>query len=462
MNVRPVTPLATAREFRCNEMFFSTTDLKGIILSGNDVFARVSGFSMEELHGRPHNIIRHPDMPRAAFALLWENLKLGRPFAGYVKNMAKDGSFYWVFVVAVRAGHDRYLSIRFKPSTSLLGQVEALYRQMLTAENAVLTGGGKEPDAVSAGLETAVAALQQLNFASYDLFSHAALNLEIKARDAQMRTEGTRLFPVALPLAKDREALAALYALGVRTYGEIDGLFGQLDGFVGFNRTLQGSSIAVLNTAEDFRLHALNVNITSQQFGSVSVGVGVVAGFLSDYSRQLTDGTVELRDHIAEIVRTAETINALVAISRLQMEMLLCFQFEAATQTGAVDTGQIQILEECFITSTTQVLEALTRLRDNLPRLLDSQKTLTRAAMAIEIAQVSGLTEAARIPDGETLRSMFVEFRAKIGATRTDLESLAQVMEKIGVISSNSPRQIAAINAATQRMQAGIQDLAVA
>jgi hypothetical protein len=277
-----------------------------------------------------------------------------------------------------------------------------------------------------------------------------------------MRTEGTRLFPPALPPAKDRESLATLYALGVQTYGEIDGLFGQLDGFAGFNRTLQGSSIAVLNTAEDFRLHALNVNITSQQFGSVSVGVGVVAGFLSDYSRQLTDGTVELRDHIAEIVRTAETINALVAISRLQMEMLLCFQFEAATRPGAVDTGQIQILEECFITSTTQVLEALTRLRDNLPRLLDSQKTLTRAAMAIEIAQVSGLTEAARIPDGETLRSMFVEFRAKIGATRTDLESLAQVMEKIGVISSNSPRQIAAINAATQRMQAGIQDLAVA
>jgi len=451
MNVRPITPLETASDFKCNEMFFSTTDLKGIILSGNEVFVRISGFSTDELYGRPHNTIRHPDMPRAAFALLWANLKQGRPFAGYVKNMAKDGSFYWVFVVAVPASENRYLSIRFKPTTPLLGQVEALYQQMRAAEETVLAGGGKEQDAVAAGLQVAAAALLQLNFASYDLFSHLALNQEIKARDKQLQAEGTHLFPHDLIGGKDRDSLAAIYAFGVQTYEQIDGLYQQLDGFAGFNRSLQVSSTAVLGTAEDFRLHALNVNITAQQFGAVSVGVGVVARFLSEYSRQLSDGTVELRTQIGEMVRGAETISALIAIGRLQLEMLLFFQAEAFAQPEAVSAQQSKILEECFITTITQVFAALTQLRDNLPRLLDNRQTLARAAMAIQIAQVSGLTESARIPEGETLRSMFVEFRAKIGTTRTNLEDLSQVMDKIGAISNNSPRRIAAIAASTQR-----------
>ena len=448
MKVRPIPPLATARAFQCHEMFFSTTDLKGIILSGNDVFVRVSGFSREELYGRPHNIIRHPDMPPAAFALLWSNLKQGLPFAGYVKNMAKDGAYYWVFVVAVPASDGRYLSVRFKPSSPLLGQVEALYRQMLAAENAALANGGKEAEAVAAGLAVATAALESLHFASYDQLAHTALNLEIKARDAQLRAEGTRLFPAALQGGPGQRTRADLYALGVQTYDQVDGLFRQLDGFVDFNRGLQEKSAAVLGIAENFRLHALNVNITSQRSGPDGVGVGVVAGFLSDYSRQLTEATVELREHIAVIVQEAETINARVAMARLQLEMLLFFQAEAAAEAGAVDTAQ--------------VLAALVQLRESLPRLLDSHKTLTRAAMAIEMAQVGGLTEAARIPDGETLRSMFAEFRAKISSTRTNLDDLHGVMDKIGIISSQSPRQIAAINVATRRMQAGLAAITAA
>ncbi len=218
----------------------------------------------------------------------------------------------------------------------------------------------------------------------------------------------------------------------------------------------------MLGIAENFRLHALNVNITSQRSGPDGVGVGVVAGFLSDYSRQLTEATVELREHIAVIVQEAETINARVAMARLQLEMLLFFQAEAAAEAGAVDTAQIHLLEECFTASTAQVLAALVQLRESLPRLLDSHKTLTRAAMAIEMAQVGGLTEAARIPDGETLRSMFAEFRAKISSTRTNLDDLHGVMDKIGIISSQSPRQIAAINVATRRMQAGLAAITAA
>ena len=91
MIVRPVNPLERAREFNINEMFFSTTDARGVIVEGNDVFTRVSGYDATELIGKPHNIIRHPDMPRVAFQLLWENLRAGRLFAGYRSEERRVG-----------------------------------------------------------------------------------------------------------------------------------------------------------------------------------------------------------------------------------------------------------------------------------------------------------------------------------------------------------------------------------
>ena len=96
-----VEPKNIESVFLPDEMFFSTTDLKGIILSGNDVFIRVSKFSKEELIGKPHNIIRHPDMPRIVFKLLWDYIQSGKPIVAYVKNIAKDGSYYWVLATVV-------------------------------------------------------------------------------------------------------------------------------------------------------------------------------------------------------------------------------------------------------------------------------------------------------------------------------------------------------------------------
>ena len=74
----------------------SKTDAKGIILYGNDYFMEISGYSEEELIGQPHSIVRHPDMPRIAFKIMWDRIKQGKNFMAVVKNLAKDGSYYWV------------------------------------------------------------------------------------------------------------------------------------------------------------------------------------------------------------------------------------------------------------------------------------------------------------------------------------------------------------------------------
>ncbi len=74
----------------------SKTDPKGVIEYGNDYFVEISGYSESELIGKPHNIIRHPDMPRVAFKMMWDRILQGKNFIALVKNLAKDGSYYWV------------------------------------------------------------------------------------------------------------------------------------------------------------------------------------------------------------------------------------------------------------------------------------------------------------------------------------------------------------------------------
>jgi aerotaxis receptor len=410
MNVRPIPPLAEAREFNANEIFFSTTDAKGVILCGNNVFARVSGFSKAELYGQPHNIIRHPDMPRAAFALLWANLHQGRPFAGYVKNMAKDGRFYWVFVVAVAASNQRYLSVRFKPTTALLGKVEALYQAMLACENDTLAAGGTEKQAVAASLTVALGALAGLGFRDYDSFSQLALSQEMSARTPFGST-------------------------GVPAYNRIAALFRQLQGFVALNQGLQQKAAAVLSIAEGFRLHSVNVNITADRFGELGKGLGVVAGFLGECAVQMAAGTDALHRHIDEVVRMTEVVNTQISVAHLQMEMILFCQAEQAANPGAGDPGELQVLEECFAASSEGTLRAMESLRGILPRLCEDRDTITRTALIIEMTQVLGNTETARIPQSAALVSMFAEFRTKMSATRAQLDELARVIERITEIT---------------------------
>lgn len=80
-----------------NELIISRTDLNGVITYVNDTFADISGYEADELVGKAHNIVRHPDMPSSVFSDLWQTIKDGKTWDGYVKNLRKDGGYYWVF-----------------------------------------------------------------------------------------------------------------------------------------------------------------------------------------------------------------------------------------------------------------------------------------------------------------------------------------------------------------------------
>ncbi len=117
-----------------NATLMSTTDLQSYITYTNDSFIEASGFSPEELIGHPHNVVRHPDMPKQIFADMWATLKRGEPWTGLVKNRRKNGDFYWVranAVPIVRNGKTvGFMSIRTKASRDEINQAQQLYQQM--------------------------------------------------------------------------------------------------------------------------------------------------------------------------------------------------------------------------------------------------------------------------------------------------------------------------------------------
>ncbi|MCB1922798.1 MAG: PAS domain-containing protein, partial [Gammaproteobacteria bacterium] len=112
----------------------SATDTKGRITHANPAFVEISGFAEDELVGSNHNIVRHPDMPPAAFQNLWDTLKRGRPWMGVVKNRCKSGDHYWVdaFVTPSLDGDDivGYESVRVAPQRATVARAEALYKTL--------------------------------------------------------------------------------------------------------------------------------------------------------------------------------------------------------------------------------------------------------------------------------------------------------------------------------------------
>ncbi len=116
----------------------SETDAKGNIIFANDEFCQYAGYSLEELIGKPHNMVRHSDMPKAAFKDLWQTVKSGNKWKGFVKNSSKNGGYYWVYATVFPFkscdGSNGYVSCRRSVSKEEAKKYELLYAQMRQGE----------------------------------------------------------------------------------------------------------------------------------------------------------------------------------------------------------------------------------------------------------------------------------------------------------------------------------------
>jgi PAS domain S-box-containing protein len=173
------------REFQIHELFFSTTDRKGIIVSGNEVFSRIAAYEESEMVGKPHSLIRHPEMPRCVFKLLWDTIARGEAIAAYVKNRASSGEPYWVMATVVPCPVG-YLSVRLKPTSNHLDTVKAIYPELRALEQEL--GGDRELDrkrAMQASSERLLEILRSAGYEDYESFMHQALAAELASRAQQ-------------------------------------------------------------------------------------------------------------------------------------------------------------------------------------------------------------------------------------------------------------------------------------
>lgn len=128
-----------------HDFIVSKTDSRGKIIYGNKTFIKMSGYEENELLDAPHSILRHPDMPKIVFKLLWDHIQNKQEIFAYVKNLAKDGSYYWVFANVTATLNTNgtirdFHSVRRKPSQKALNVIPGIYSQLLAAEKS----GGME------------------------------------------------------------------------------------------------------------------------------------------------------------------------------------------------------------------------------------------------------------------------------------------------------------------------------
>jgi aerotaxis receptor len=259
-------------------------------------------------------------MPRAVFQLLWSYLDQGKPFAGFVKNMAADGCYYWVMalVVPIDGG---YLSVRLKPSSAFFPVVRDLYTELLTIERAAGDGGGAWRAGMAAATARLVEAIGSLGFASYDEFMRIALAAELSGhRDAQRAFAASGHEPEAVTA----DLAPTLASCGAVEHG-LDDLFSRVDGLLATIKQLGTAATYVLGLAGDIHLISLNALVGSCRLERGGEGLSVVTEDLARLSQECTDNVnamaVQLRELSASLGETAFSVTA----AKLQIEMTSCF-----------------------------------------------------------------------------------------------------------------------------------------
>ncbi|MBS2038851.1 PAS domain-containing protein [bacterium] len=172
-----ITPSGRERTFGEHELIVSKTDPRGLITYANSVFCRVSGYQEYELLGKPHNLVRHPDMPRGVFRLLWHRLQLGHEVFAMVVNLASNGDHYWVLAHVTPSFSPQgtllgYHSNRRLPQPALVKEFSGLYQKLLEAERPI--SNPKQAAEVSMQL------LLKLAGQDYDNFFFSRLNKQLQ------------------------------------------------------------------------------------------------------------------------------------------------------------------------------------------------------------------------------------------------------------------------------------------
>lgn len=342
--------------FGFDELFFSRTDPAGIILFGNSVFQRVAIYSWDELLGKPHKIIRNPDMPRAVFYALWDTIKRGEPIGAYVKNRAKDGRYYWVFAI-VTPIEGGYLSVRLRPSSEIFSAVKAEYEKL-----AALEAREHLKPAESAAL--LLERLAELGFADYRTFMATALGHELAARDTK--------------LGRAPDASIARFSALMQTASS---LLTQADRIL---------SAYARNENVPF-----NFRVLAAQLGTQGQAIGVISAnytLLSDDMRSILDTFIQSARHVFNTISEG---TFLASTARIQREALQAFKHELGQGGGAAEQ-EVRLLDRQQAEYSARAAESLREIAKSAEAFRTACLDMSRLSAGLEVTRVMGKVECAR------------------------------------------------------------------
>jgi aerotaxis receptor len=432
---------------------------------------RISGHSATELIGESHNIIRHPDMPRAVFRLLWERIKAGHAVAALVKNLAKDGCYYWV-VALISPAPKGFLSVRFKPTGASLTLVEPLYAQMLAAEKVAQEGGAEPKMIMDAGASVLQEGLRAHKFADYDAFMWVVLCDELKSRDAVLAREKRSILRALPEDRRQRESqnpalkrLAAIHDGGWRAYGHLNRLYRRLDDFVMLNETLGQKSAFVNNLTTELRISSINVALASTRAGGEGQALGVISRHMGESSGEVAVAVHSLVSGIGILSGRLRGVIFSLASARLQVEMVLSFLHELiCSEAGAGAWPErrdlIHALHKTFATTMGQTSLALHQLHETVHPLATIAQDLERLVLSLQVAQVGGVVESTRLSSQEGFLNIFAGIRQQVDRTHAELRGLGEALDRLDNLADESPPIAREIEKVAARMEGDIGLLA--
>ncbi|WP_085900318.1 PAS domain-containing protein [Kiloniella majae] len=343
--------------FSFDELFFSRTDEKGIILSGNSVFQRVSIYAWDELLNKPHKIIRHPDMPKAVFWLLWDTIKSGHPVGAYVKNRAKDGRHYWVFAI-VTPIDGGFLSVRLKPSSSLFRTVKNEYIALRKIENS-------DHPTPEKSAKILLSRLQNLGYRDYNAFMASALSHEIIARDRQLK--------------KPEDPSVANFNKLVESAQHL------------LDHTKQ-----IFSAYEGHRHVPLNLRVHAAQLGETGAAIGVISSNYTTIAAELQDKMTQFMESGTHVAQTIDNGLFLASTARIQGEVASIFKQEAPNK-GASQEKEMINLEQQQQAYSHKAAQGLKEISVKISQFKETCLEMRKLTASLEVTRVMGKIQCASL-----------------------------------------------------------------
>ncbi|ATX81009.1 methyl-accepting chemotaxis sensory transducer with Pas/Pac sensor [Mariprofundus ferrinatatus] len=418
-----------------NRILASKTDLKGRITYVNQAFVDVSGYSREELMGKPHNLVRHPDMPPAAFADLWETIQAGRPWTGFVKNRAKNGDYYWVKANAspeFKNGEiSGYISIRTEPTRTEVETLGNLYKKVWKGEFTL-------PSTLHFPWR------KRIKLAHRQLFIGAACTLALLGLPfaGHIWVQGViagLLIPAIVTTVLTLRSSAA-------SHRRIDeGLLGIIEGNYDMNVTKERDDelghimdrIKTLQSRLQFKAFEIgglvnNISQESEEMNGSSERLMSVAHSLTQATHSISGGVNEGTEHVQSTAAAIEEMNASIKEVSGQIEATLKVSEQAVQEAGHSNTLVEKLAADITdISSVVDTINAIARQTNLLA--LNATIEASRAGeagrgfavVANEVKELAHQTHSATVQISEQIKSI-----------QSDSANAAQAIASIGQIIS--------------------------